>query len=1268
MIHELHELLEQAARRMRKLRLSSMLALCWLFWAMAAGAVVLMADRYAWTWQRVVSWLAAGSLISAIVCWRLAARAARNPQSVARQIETNYPELGAILLAAVEQAPAPRYKRLGYLQSAVVRGAVDHGRRNNWADATPLVRVRMAQAAQLAALAGLIVACVALANHSGALARVSVDDADEPLLPAGAYDIQVEPGNAEVERGTTLVVLAKFKSAVPPDARLHLRNRQSAKGTDMRGASKADADATRSMTRSLDDPQFVGRVPSVDNELDYSVEYAGRLTPYYRVTVFDYPELVRADARLTYPEFTRLDPKVVEDVRRVTAVEGTQVQLKFRLNKTVAEARLVERGGEEVPLKRSNNADPMYETSFTLGQSRRYKLHLTDDAGRKNKFPPDIAIDATPNRPPAIKLTRPGRDTRVSPLEELDVAAEVTDDFGLVEFGVSYAIGGGESKDIRLTAGSTSEKPIKSQKLSHLVDFEALGAKPDQIVSYEVWAENLGPDGERRRTMSDMYFAEVRPFDEIFRQGEQPTDQQMQEQSGQQGGAGQQAEQLAEIQKQIINATWTLVRRETSPAPTAKFGEDVGAIDESQRGVIQQLRELGEQLSDRQSAQFLAEARRHMDAAAQDLAKASADNASQPLRPALSAEQAAYQALLKLRAREFDVVRNSRQQGGQGGGGSSGPAQRQLQQLQLSADENRYETQSRATAPNGESQRGLDESRRLLDRLRELGRRQEDLNERLRELQSALQAARSEQERREIERQVKRLREQQREILRDADNLQGDMESSANRDQMRESREQLEEARSRVQDASEALDESRLGEAVTQGARAGRELNDLRDHFRRQTADRFTEEMRDLRNAGRELNQRQQQLSEELAGQDAERGRSLRDSGPREELTQGIQQQQQKLKSTLERMQQIVGEAEEPEPILARELYDAVGETARRQTEEALDVARQLAEAGATRDAAEAMRQADRGVDELSQRLDRAAESVLGDETEALRRASKQLDQLANQINREIDEGRGEPRDAEPSESSNEPGREDSTGSQQTPEPTSGQRGGAGALRSRQGNPETTDGDDGAQGDERRQDQSDNQPPGEGAGQGESEQTGRDQDGVDQSGSQQGGRAQPADAQEGGNQRGDGQRQPGESGGQNRAANRLGGLEEIFRDGGGVGGPGNVITGEDFRNWADRMRDVEDMLGDPDLSAEVARIRDRAQEARIEYRRHSRLPDWSKLHDLVSEPLNELRTQINEEIRRKESPDALAPIDRDTPPAEFAEQIRRYYQRLGSGE
>ncbi len=108
------------------------------------------------------------------------------------------------------------------------------------------------------------------------------------------------------------------------------------------------------------------------------------------------------------------------------------------------------------------------------------------------------------------------------------------------------------------------------------------------------------------------------------------------------------------------------------------------------------------------------------------------------------------------------------------------------------------------------------------------------------------------------------------------------------------------------------------------------------------------------------------------------------------------------------------------------------------------------------------------------------------------------------------------------------------------------------------------------------------------------------------------------------------------------------------------------LTGEDYLQWSDRMRDIEEMLSDPELRGEAARIRDRARGVRAEYKRHSREPNWDLVRDQIQQPLLELRDRLADEIRRREK-DPLAPIDRDPVPAEFDEQVRRYYERLGSG-
>ena len=96
------------------------------------------------------------------------------------------------------------------------------------------------------------------------------------------------------------------------------------------------------------------------------------------------------------------------------------------------------------------------------------------------------------------------------------------------------------------------------------------------------------------------------------------------------------------------------------------------------------------------------------------------------------------------------------------------------------------------------------------------------------------------------------------------------------------------------------------------------------------------------------------------------------------------------------------------------------------------------------------------------------------------------------------------------------------------------------------------------------------------------------------------------------------------------------------------------------------MRNVEELLEDPKWQADVARIRDRARSVRAEYKRHSKDPNWDLVRDKILNPLAELQDQLQEEILRQQSPEALVPIDRDPVPNKFENRVRRYFERLGN--
>jgi hypothetical protein len=132
-----------------------------------------------------------------------------------------------------------------------------------------------------------------------------------------------------------------------------------------------------------------------------------------------------------------------------------------------------------------------------------------------------------------------------------------------------------------------------------------------------------------------------------------------------------------------------------------------------------------------------------------------------------------------------------------------------------------------------------------------------------------------------------------------------------------------------------------------------------------------------------------------------------------------------------------------------------------------------------------------------------------------------------------------------------------------------------------------------------------------------------------------------------------------------RGGDENGGLLEQERADNRRGGP---LTGENFRDWSDRLRDVEEMVGDPQLRAKAAAIRDRARAIRAEFDRHSKRPNWDLVQETIGQPLAELRDQVTQELMRRESPEALVPIDREPVPPQYSDQVRRYYERLGSGK
>jgi hypothetical protein len=1136
----LAERLLPVTRRLRRVRLLQ----GWLVLAAATALVSvilrLLEERRGWHVGAGWPLLLAAALGAAIWIRRRSPGAVVDARLAAQLIEAQSPELRALLLTAVAQTEAAPAAGLSYLQEQVIRAAVDRSAAASWDQAISSRKLRGLTAG--CAAAALLVLCCAVTGLA-------------PDLPSpfdDGYGLRVTPGDTSVERGASLLVLARFA-------------RRAGSGVELVVQVPGAPPLRLPMRRNLEDPVWATLIPAVARDATYVVEHDGGRSPRYHVDVFEAPRLERLDARIEYPQQPALPARHVTDARFLSVLEGARVTITARLGGPAGQVQLVPEArpgtAAVAPLPLTSAGRParqIWHVVLTPTISRRYDLRITDDQGRTDEAPPRLSLEVHRNLPPEVRLVFPGRDVRVSPIEEMTVEAKISDDTAVQGYGVTYRRAGQPARELRL--GGVAQPPATQVTARAVIELEPLGVQPAELITYHFWAEDRDGAGKLRRTAGDMYFAEVRPFEERYREQSGGGD----DQAGDQAGGAAAAEQIRQ-QKALINATWKIergVREVEAGAPLAPLDQDAAVVAKEQTDLAAATAALRGQARDARTRAALDAAVSAMNAAKTALAQVAgmggrtAALSLEPLGQALEAEQRAYAALLRLRDDDHNVAKGRRGQGG-GQGEDEAPA---LAGLELKQKESRYETRSAA----GKEARSPRPKREALGRLDELARRQKALTERLREATAAIDA-RAPQDPTEAQRRLQRLREEQQELIEDLDQLsqrlaganadEGD--NAAERQTLERTRAELENSRKEAAAASEALAKGESGRALGASARAERRLEEARRDLGKDVAAGFDAEMRGLRDATRALDEREQTIARALEqstplGAAAGKGPKERATGlqgddeglnPTEarRLAGELRAQKEAAQALLERVEAVSGQAEAAAPLLSRKLYDGLREAKSSDLESALGSAGDLLERNLADDGRAAESRARRAVADLRGRIDEAAQGVLGDEAAALRAAQSELDGLIAEAAQENAAGPG----TAPGRSGRAPASPSSAGA-----------------------------------------------PASGAG---------------------------------------------------------------------------PITGTGFRAFAERLRDVEDLLDDSRLRNQAAAVRDRARALRGDWKQRGQRPEAAVLEKAVLAPLTELRLRVSEQLGRLDRNDKLVPLDRDPIPARYTDLVRRYWKSLSEG-
>lgn len=883
------------------------------------------------------------------------------------------------LVSAVQVANTPETERGAFGNLILARAAASL----RVSDPSAVVSGASVRRAAARAGAGLAALGLALAAAAPFLLRAG-GEAFLTLFP-GRIEIAVHPGDARLAAGRPLRITAALRGPgvrfLPVAPSLVVSS----------GAEE------RAVPMDSESAGFSHTFERVDRSFHYQVTAGGARSERYAVTALHPPRVTRIDVQYEYPAFTGLAPRLEEDGGDVYGPAGTRVRLLVHTDRPLARGALALASGGRIPL--TPGSGTVASADMVLARDDGYRVRATDAEGMQAAGDVEYFVRVMDDRPPTVRITRPSADTGISPLEEVLVEARADDDYGVARLELVYTVAGRQPHVVPFTEVTGT---AVARAGSRLLAAEELGVQPGDVIAYHARARDVARGRRSVEARSDIFFLEVRPFNEEFTEARS--------QAGSGGSTGSQIDGAIAAQKEIITATWNLERR----SGAGRSSDDLEAVREAQAQLKARVERMltGGRPGMRgqyppQQVAPPARGRRPgvadpIRAAVGAMARAVDELQKEQAAAAIPYEMAALQALLQAQAevRRREVMRQAANAGGQGGTSRSDRDlsalfDRELQRQQRT----NYE------APSGSAE--APERREpgdALDRVRELARRQEELARRQRELAESRVAAE------ELRRQLERLAREQEALQQQAGRLERELGEQAGdgspaprggsgRRQGREgagASRDLSRASEQMRSATESLKRQQAAGAAESAQKAAAALRDLERQVRGRDSGAHAREAGDLRLEAQQIAEGQRRAAAELS--------RLEKSGGAPASQDALRRLAAEKEKLADRVEELGRTARRLRPDAPAGTGDGL-ERAAREIQQQRIAERMRESAAALRDRAPAPGSAGRGRQndpaprsgraETEQQLARAIESIveaLGGGGDDLRRLSGELD------------------------------------------------------------------------------------------------------------------------------------------------------------------------------------------------------------------------------------------------------------------------------------
>jgi len=743
----------------------------------------------------------------------------------------------------------------------------------------------------------------------------------DPNLAGGFYRITVDPGDKLVRRRSDLAIHATLVGFQAPEVRLMARYKSSAKWEEAPMLPRAS------------DSSYEYLFAAVPEPVEYYVEASGVKSKTYKLDVIDLAGVKNIKVTYHYPSWLGKKDDVENPGGDLRAVAKTVAELEVETDRPLKGGLIELNDGTQIDLEAKQGN--ILIAKVPIEKDGAYHF-AAKEGGENVRITQDYFIEAKMDDPPSVKITHPGADAKVSPIEEVTVTVQGSDDFGLQAMDLHYSVNGQPEKVVPLLNAKGSPNG-EGKVVLYLEDFKLV---PGDIVSMYATANDA-----RSKTVGDITFIEAQPYERNFSQSQQGG-------GGGGGGGGQQNDpsQITQREKEIIAATHNFNRGGKNAQANAENAQYLSEVQAK-------LKEQAESMAKRTTARELSTENqdfqsftKEMEAAAAEMTPAADKLKAQKWSDALEPENKALQHLSRAMAtfRDIQVARGQQGGGGGGGGADAGRDLANLFDLELDTEKNQYESQQ--SSSGDKQQQAIDDA---MQKLEQLARRQQQLAQQGQNKQQASVDRRWEQEqlRREAEELRKQLQQmqqqqgQQGQLSRNGQPSQSGQQSQSQSGQSgqqsassRQSQQQIQQMMDRLQQAQDDMrasqqaqqqgDQPQADAAARRAAERMQEAHDLADRMKRQDT---AGQLGDLQQRADQLAQRQKDLENQLrqsyAGnsKDGKGGNGL-NRQQSEQLASQLDKNLEDLKKLEQDIQRSARDLRSTQPDASARLRDGVGE------------------------------------------------------------------------------------------------------------------------------------------------------------------------------------------------------------------------------------------------------------------------------------------------------------------------------------------------------